>query len=252
MRCMGNKNNPAVVLLHGLGYDAQIWDDWCDDLSARYYVMAPDLLGYGENKAVPSLSLEEDALTLLKSLPATAFYVGWSLGGLFALWLATHRPKRVLGAMTMCTTPCFTMRDDWSAGVPNAELDKFKAIATDGDSATINRRLSNLSVRGESNPEPWLEKLTNLKGSADRVSIRAGVSILRLADLRADLAQCATPIRYCLGGMDVMLPATLATALTDLNLQHKVLLWQEASHILPWSQKQAVQQALYDFIEEVL
>ena len=56
----GDKSNPAVVLIHGLGINRNIWREFVPALSQRYYVLSYDLYGHGESRSVPeklSLSL---------------------------------------------------------------------------------------------------------------------------------------------------------------------------------------------------
>lgn len=90
---------PALLLLHGLGCDSSTWDAVIPDLSKKFTVIAPDLLGHGaSDKPNADYSLGgyangmRDLLTLLDIDRVTV--VGHSLGGGIAMQFAYQYPER--------------------------------------------------------------------------------------------------------------------------------------------------------------
>lgn len=57
----GNKNNPAVMLIHGGGNSWWNWLRQARALSKNYFVILPTLDGHGEEYAVPYISTEDSA-----------------------------------------------------------------------------------------------------------------------------------------------------------------------------------------------
>ena len=51
-------SGPALVLLHGLACDHTTWDPVIDLLAERYTVIAPDLLGHGDDPGDQCLVLQ--------------------------------------------------------------------------------------------------------------------------------------------------------------------------------------------------
>lgn len=90
-----------LVLLHGYCENKSIWSSMMEDLSQKFKVIAIDLPGFGENKAVNEISIEsaahqvKDTLDLLK-IPQCVM-IGHSLGGYVTLAFAENYPSMLKG-----------------------------------------------------------------------------------------------------------------------------------------------------------
>lgn len=99
---------PAVVLIHGLGGDAQFWGVQQSALARRFRVLAVDLRGSGLSPGtVEAFSIEDLARDVESILDdagiVSAHVIGFSMGGLVAQALAVaspHRIKRLVLAAT--------------------------------------------------------------------------------------------------------------------------------------------------------
>ncbi|HEX8519050.1 MAG TPA: alpha/beta fold hydrolase [Pseudonocardia sp.] len=93
-----------VVLVHGSGPGVSAWANWrltLPALSARFRVLAPDVLGFGHTDRPPGTTYDLDTWTAhlagfldALELPRVSV-VGNSFGGALALSLATRFPDRV-------------------------------------------------------------------------------------------------------------------------------------------------------------
>jgi len=87
-------DGPAVVLLHGFPTSSFLWRAFVPPLAARFRVIAPDLLGYGDSDQPADADLSMTAQTgyvreLLESLGVQRFAaIGHDLGGVVAQLLA--------------------------------------------------------------------------------------------------------------------------------------------------------------------
>ncbi len=94
---VGDRDAAVVVLIHGLGLNRQMWQQFSSKLSRNYRVVAYDLLGHGESRLPrqkPSLKLFADQLRDLLcelDLKASAA-IGFSLGGMINRRLAMDYP----------------------------------------------------------------------------------------------------------------------------------------------------------------
>lgn len=96
----GDENNPAIVLLHGIGADHTMWEPQKNFFSfADFFVITPDLLAHGKSSKVKTLSLLdwvvqlEDLLDHLDIHKVTL--IGMSMGGVIAQFFAVTSPDRL-------------------------------------------------------------------------------------------------------------------------------------------------------------
>jgi 3-oxoadipate enol-lactonase len=109
-----------VVLLHGFGADARVWDEQWDALAAAHRVVRYDLRGFGRSAPAderPYRSYEDLAgLMDCMDIPA-AHLVGQSAGCTIAVDFALVYPERVL-SLTLVdpTVGGYRWSDEWVAG----------------------------------------------------------------------------------------------------------------------------------------
>ncbi len=97
---------PRLVLIHGLGQDHRIWAEIQRALPG-YHSFAYDIRGFGSSPlgagAGTLAQLGQDLVEFLVAVgPATC--VGFSLGGVIALWAAAERPELVEGVIAVATS----------------------------------------------------------------------------------------------------------------------------------------------------
>ena len=83
----GPESAPVITLIHGLGINRRLWDDYVPELSRNYRVLSYDLYGHGESippPEAPSLKLFSKQLKgLLEELQIDkSVILGFSLGGM--------------------------------------------------------------------------------------------------------------------------------------------------------------------------
>lgn len=106
-RASGSPDAPAVVLLHAIATNGDLWLPQLGPWSARWFVLRPDLPGHGESPARGALSLADMARAVRDTLDAhgvgQATVVGLSLGGMVAQAFALAYPERTR-AVVMANT----------------------------------------------------------------------------------------------------------------------------------------------------
>lgn len=112
----GRTSSPAVLLIHDLFSDSRTWDNIAEELSAEFYVVSPDLPGFGSSEK-PSprrypYGIEAFAETLVDLYGgmglARAVVVGHGLGGAIAITLGARHPELVTRLVlidAVCTVP---------------------------------------------------------------------------------------------------------------------------------------------------
>ena len=101
----GNPAGPALLLLHGFPQSHVMWHRVVRALQARYFLVLPDLRGYGDSSKVAGLpdhsnyskrNMAQDAIGVMDALGRGRFYLcGHDRGGRVAHRLALDHPARV-------------------------------------------------------------------------------------------------------------------------------------------------------------
>ena len=157
MYCKQLGSGPDVVLLHGWGWHAGVWDDVARRLASEFRVWLPDLLGHGRRRARSAdLSLDGLVDLVCSGVPEAAAWIGWSLGGLVALRAAragvAHR------VVLVGTTPRFVQDTDWKHGLPRKWFRDFtEELAHDAERAF--ERFASLHLAGNGNERSLLRRL---------------------------------------------------------------------------------------------
>ncbi len=143
---LGTDETPGndLVLLHGWGMNATVWDGLPADLGAGLTQHRIELPGHGDSPFPPQLGPGTGALwrwadACLAAAPARAVWLGWSLGGLVALAAALRAPKRVRALIMVTATPRFLRAVDWTPAVAEATLDQFQAGLLADPAGTLSR-----------------------------------------------------------------------------------------------------------------
>ncbi|MDB5272349.1 MAG: alpha/beta hydrolase [Chitinophagaceae bacterium] len=95
----------VVVLLHGFCEDQTLWSDYAQQLSEDYYVIVPELPGFGQSapEFSEAVSIEyyarrvHELLEQLVHSEERVTFIGHSLGGYVALAFADFYPERIKG-----------------------------------------------------------------------------------------------------------------------------------------------------------
>ncbi len=101
----GNAAGPTLLLLHGFPQSHVMWHRVVQALQARYFIVLPDLRGYGDSSKAAGLpdhsnyskrNMAQDALSVMDALGRDRFYLcGHDRGGRVAHRLALDHPGRV-------------------------------------------------------------------------------------------------------------------------------------------------------------
>jgi pimeloyl-ACP methyl ester carboxylesterase len=108
----GESGNPAMILLHGIGDNAHVWDAFSREACPFFHVLALDQRGHGRSSHAvpPSYRCEDYVADLAGMIEALgidrAILAGHSMGALHATSYAAREPGRVAALIHVDIEPC--------------------------------------------------------------------------------------------------------------------------------------------------
>ncbi len=105
-----------LVLIHGFGNEAHIWDDFAPLVAPHYRTLAIDQRGHGESDHDPERRYDYDSLVADLEAATAALgiermvLVGHSLGGRVSMFFAGKHPERMAGLVIVDSAPEFDPR----------------------------------------------------------------------------------------------------------------------------------------------
>ena len=223
---------PAVVFLHGAGFDHTTWA-----LHSRWFahhgygVLAPDLPGHGRSAgtALPTIADMADwtAALLDAAGVSKARLVGHSMGSLIALETAARHPAKVSGLSLIGTAATMTVGPDL---LKAAEANNHDAV----DMVSIWGLGYQAELGGSLAPGLWMHS------GAQRVleNCRPGVLFNDLSacnayqNALAAAARIAVPTTLILGERDMMTPAKAGKALAAALPNSRTVVLPGAGHMM--------------------
>lgn len=221
-----------LVMLHGWGMHAGLLRTLATGLALSHEVYLIDLPGHGKSPMSDSFDVSSLLNLIGRCVPCPADWLGWSLGGLIALAMAQHAPKRVRSLVMLSSSPCFVARPDWP-GVEKAALEGMAQDLLTDSEATLKRFLS-LQTFGYSEARGLYRRLETYLSSAPAPSpeaLQGGLRLLLESDFRVPLRQLRLPMLWVLGGRDRLVPAALAPLLRAADNSATVHVFPEAAHV---------------------
>ncbi|HET7650746.1 MAG TPA: pimeloyl-ACP methyl ester esterase BioH [Gammaproteobacteria bacterium] len=250
-----NGSGPDLVLVHGWGVNSGVWDSVLPLLTRRYRVTCVDLPGHGGSAATAMpASLDALAGQVAEIVPRSALWLGWSLGGLVCLRIATLVPERVVALMLSNTTPKFTRAADWPHAMPVTQLDAFATELAQDFAGTVKRFLS-LQVLGDERARETLRALRDSvlsRGQPDVASLATGLGILRDSDLREQLHDIAIPTLVMTSPYDRLTPQAAGEYMANRIENAKPVSFPRTAHAPFISHPAGFLQAVNEFADTVL
>jgi len=231
MRVVGD--GPDLVLLHGWGLNAGIWQTIEPSLQSHFRLWMPDLPGHGQAPfSADSRDLSAWVSYLLESLPERFFCLGWSLGGLLALDMALRQPTRVERLALVASNAQFACTDSWPHAMQPDVLNDFAEQLTTGFEKTLHRFLMLQAQGGEQTKDTirHLKRHLAEQGTPQLVALQAGLEILKRASLVDRLPAVKQPTALIYGQADRLVPAEAASMMAQLLPHAQLSIIKNAGH----------------------
>lgn len=210
---------PALVFLHGWGFDHTIWFNLAETFEKKYTLYLVDLPGFGLSSL---MNWEEFKSELLKHLPEQFALIGWSMGGLYASRLATEIAEKVTHLINVASSPRFIKEDNWP-GVDGNVFNGFLKNLTSNPQQTMSEFVS-LQLKNQ----PY-NYATQFLPEVD--SLKTGLAILADWDLRESMRHFKKPTSYLFGRLDAITPRTTMATMQKLYPFFNYVMFPKAAHM---------------------
>jgi pimeloyl-[acyl-carrier protein] methyl ester esterase len=223
---------PSIALIHGWAMHGGLFAPLVERLRERYTLHLVDLPGHGHARD-SALPLDPHALSarLVDAVP-DAVWLGWSLGGQFALRNALDEPERVRGLVMLASSPRFVAEDGWPYGVRSSLFRDFGAALSNDFRGTLDGFLA-LEALGSATAQEELRALRKQafeRGEPAPQALIRGLELLDTFDAREELARLRVPSLWISGRRDRLVPAGAMPAAAALAPEATSLVIRDAGH----------------------
>ena len=242
-------SGPAVLLLHGLGWDHSLWNPTVEKLAAHYHVIAADTRGHGgTDKPDGPYDMDmfaRDYAALADALGLTRMCViGLSQGGMVAQKLALLRPELV-SSLVLISTSCKSapsLRDNMEARI--AAMDKMGPEAAAGIAAE-----SIFSPGWRAANPAALARFISWRSVMPSAPLNAATRALYEFNLSSDLPRVAVPTLVVAGAEDVLTRPQGMEEIAALIPGAEYRLIPKSGHMIPVEQPEQLDALLDTFLQ---
>lgn len=200
-----------IVLLPGWGYGKDVWQPLTNKLKNNATLQFIDWTNIQSEEQITKRV--ERVLQRAEKKQQRVTIIGWSLGTLVALHMATRFSKTVNRLILFSATSCFTKKNDYPHGWDRRVLKRMqRRLQTDAHSL-----FHQFHEQLFSNHE---KKIPLLKDQSSQVkdtvtSYKSGLEFLKQADYRKKLQQISQPTLLIHGSDDNICPLGAATYIAE-------------------------------------
>ncbi|MDA8478386.1 pimeloyl-ACP methyl ester esterase BioH [Citrobacter sp. Awk 4] len=225
------QGNCHLVLLHGWGLNAEVWNCISAELASHFTLHLVDLPGFGRSQGFGAMTLEAMAECVLKQAPDKAVWLGWSLGGLVASQVALTHPERVQALVTVASSPRFSAHEEWP-GIKPEILAGFQQQLSEDFQRTVERflALQTLGTETARQDARALKKAVLALPMPEVEVLNGGLEILKTVDLREPLKELTIPFLRLYGYLDGLVPRKVVPMLDALWPESESLIFAKAAH----------------------
>lgn len=240
-----NHSSIPVVMLHGWGVNSAIWTPFIEQLSTEFHslfhMVTIDLPGFGANvdNEITPYSIESIAHEINQTIKQPAIYLGWSLGGLVATKIALSYPNKVLGLITVASSPSFVEEKaedgETSTNWPGIKPQVLKSFHQQLHVDTKKTITGFLKIQAMGSPHvrqdiKQISELVLQQKMPNKATLDKSLGLLESSDYRQQLSQIAKPFLRLYGSNDSLVPKAVIEKVDQLTPDSEPYIFKQASH----------------------
>ena len=206
-----------LVLLHGWGFNSELFNTLVDDYKNQCRITIIDLPGHGRSSNVDG-GLNEWCDEIIKILPKNPILLGWSLGGLLAINIASKITLSKL--ILVASTPNFIQTKNWIFGIESGDFEQFSSALQLNLSKGLKRFIS-LQTKDKSTLKTLNKVIEQYPATIQ--ALNQGLEILLNTNLNNQFKKLSIPIEVVLGKYDTLVPVKIDHWYHQNNIKTQVL-----------------------------
>jgi 3-oxoadipate enol-lactonase len=235
-------DGPTVLMGSSLGTTLHMWDGQLP-LADRFRLVRYDHRGHGDSPAPPGpYEIDDLARDVLELGVDRAHYVGLSIGGMVAMWIAANAPERIDRLVVICTSARMGPPSMWQERAANVRAAGSTEPIAD---PVVDRWLTPGFVAQHPEARATLRAMLT---SADPDGYAACCGAIERMDLRADLHRITAPTLVISGADDQATPVEHQRLIAEAipGARHEIL--SPAAHIAAVEQSDAVNRLIEEHL----
>ncbi|GLP95941.1 pimeloyl-ACP methyl ester esterase BioH [Paraferrimonas sedimenticola] len=206
-----NLSHFPVLALHGWGMNPAVFAGLS---SHGLALQALPLPGHG-SASTSGAQLNDWVDAIAAQIDQPCVLLGWSLGGLVASQLALRYPQKVVGLITVASSPYFVADSDWP-GTQRRVLKQFQRALSQDLKLTLERFLALQAMGSEGAREDIrrLKQAVLAQALPNQQALADGLKLLENCDMRDDWRAIEQPWLRVWGRLDGLTPVAQKDALS--------------------------------------
>jgi len=196
-------SGPDLVLLHGWGFSSDVFESFINQYKNEYRITLIDLPGHGRSDDVDG-GIDEWCEAIIDLLPKNTSLLGWSLGGLLAIKIASMISVKHL--ILAGASPSLTNHKNWQHGIETKVFNRFASDLKQSHSKTL-RRFVSLQSKNKDLMKTLYAGIEKYPPSDNAMT--QGLSILLNTDLQDTFKAINAPKSVVLGELDMLVPRSI-------------------------------------------
>ena len=234
----GNSSNQAIFMVSGWAMPKEVMRSFALRLSQRFYVVVANLPGVSldeqwisRSRIGPNYDIAALSEQLIEVAPKEAWWIGWSLGGMVSAYVAARRSSRVLGLITLASSPSFIQRENWADAMSVEAFDAFASLIEQAPEEGLKRFVM-LQAKGASNERALVKQLQALLPvkTLNRAALVGGLRLLKSLDVRREWSLLDLPNLHLFGGKDALVSSKSLEQQTDVNPLQQCVVLSHCAH----------------------
>jgi 3-oxoadipate enol-lactonase len=243
---------PALVFIHGLGWDHRLWLASLARYERGFRVILGDTRGHGQSDKPPGpYSIAQFADDWIQALDALsverAIVVGFSQGGMAAQIMAARRPDLVRGLVLACTASHVTPES--SAIMAQRVQTQLNEGPRAGAIAAANSIFSPAFIKAH---PAYIDDFLSERVAQDQAALLAASQAGKGFDVRDDLPSIRVPVLVIAAEEDRLCSAASLQALAQSLPRARFVQIRGSGHMAPVEASEQFHDLLDEYLEIVL